>query len=141
MDCHKLLVFYPFRAVSATIFHSFMHENAILSALFYRYHWEIHDEMSYLECRKNNKIRKTSSAVTNLPDLYFRYSFTLFSLLTACTLCTSDWKALIILTKEFFLLFLHHFPLDMHWATHLFYEHISGTDPSHPQLSPRLLFF
>ena len=41
-----LLPFYPFKAVSATIFHTFMHEITILFALFYHYHWEIHDEMS-----------------------------------------------------------------------------------------------
>ena len=33
---------------------------------------------SYLECRKNNKIRKTSSA-TNLPDFYFRYSLNILN--------------------------------------------------------------
>ena len=36
-------------------------------------------KMSYLECRKNNKIRKTSS-VTNLPDLYFRYSLNILNM-------------------------------------------------------------
>ena len=141
MDCHKLLAFYPFRAVSATLFHSFMRENTITICSFLSLSlgnlwrnvmtridatiisqknlcvisvyglFRFFMKMSYLECTKNNKIRKTSSS-TDSPDLYFRYSFTLF--LTACPLCTSDWKALVILTKEFFLLFLHHFPLDMH---------------------------